>query len=87
VGVFRPGVVAGCNSSRTQNRVNREPADRSAALPLVGVGAGRWWAAAAAVGCRPLALLVLGADSRFFALLGSAPQELNTVRPEAKLTC
>jgi hypothetical protein len=29
----------------------------------------------------------LGDDSRFFALLGSAPQELNTVRPEAKLTC
>jgi hypothetical protein len=29
----------------------------------------------------------VGADSRFFALLGSAPQELNTVRPEAKLTC
>jgi hypothetical protein len=29
----------------------------------------------------------LGADSRFFALLGSAPQELNTARPEAKLTC
>jgi hypothetical protein len=28
----------------------------------------------------------IGADSRFFALLGSAPQELNTVRPEAKLT-
>jgi hypothetical protein len=28
----------------------------------------------------------LGDDSRFFALLGSAPQELNTVRPEAKLT-
>ena len=26
-------------------------------------------------------------DSRFFALLGSAPQELNTARPEAKLTC
>ena len=26
----------------------------------------------------------LGADSPFFALLGSAPQELNTVRPEAK---
>jgi hypothetical protein len=31
--------------------------------------------------------LALGADSRFFALLGSAPQELNTVRPEAKLAC
>jgi hypothetical protein len=30
---------------------------------------------------------VVGDDSRFFALLGSAPQELNTVRPEAKLTC
>jgi hypothetical protein len=29
----------------------------------------------------------LGEDSRFFALLGSAPQELNTVRPEAKLKC
>jgi hypothetical protein len=29
----------------------------------------------------------LGDDSRFFALLGSAPQELNAVRPEAKLTC
>jgi hypothetical protein len=29
----------------------------------------------------------LGADSRFFTLLGSAPQELNTARPEAKLTC
>jgi hypothetical protein len=28
----------------------------------------------------------VGADSRFFALLGSASQELNTVRPEAKLT-
>jgi hypothetical protein len=27
-----------------------------------------------------------GDDSRFFALLGSAPQELNTARPEAKLT-
>jgi hypothetical protein len=34
-------------------------------------------------------LLGVGDDSRFFALLGSAPQEqeLNTVRPEAKLTC
>jgi hypothetical protein len=31
--------------------------------------------------------LLLSADSRFFALLGSAPQELNTVRPEAELTC
>jgi hypothetical protein len=31
-------------------------------------------------------LSALGDDSRFFALLGSAPQELNTVRPEAKLT-
>jgi hypothetical protein len=30
---------------------------------------------------------VLGDDSRFFALLGSAPQELNTTRPEAKLEC
>jgi hypothetical protein len=30
--------------------------------------------------------VVLGDDSDFFALLGSAPQELNTVRPEAKLT-
>jgi hypothetical protein len=29
---------------------------------------------------------IVGDDSRFFALLGSAPQELNTVRPEAKLT-
>jgi hypothetical protein len=29
----------------------------------------------------------VGDDSRFFALLGSAPQELNTARPEAKLTC
>jgi hypothetical protein len=33
------------------------------------------------------AALVLGADRRFFALLGSAPQELNTARPEAKLKC
>jgi hypothetical protein len=33
-------------------------------------------------------LLGVGADSRFFALLGSTPQELNAVRPEeAKLTC
>jgi hypothetical protein len=31
--------------------------------------------------------LSVGDDSRFFALLGSAPQELNTVRPEAKLAC
>jgi hypothetical protein len=31
--------------------------------------------------------LAIGDDSRFFALLGSAPQELTTVRPEAKLTC
>jgi hypothetical protein len=30
---------------------------------------------------------LVGADSRFFALLGSAPQELNTARPEAKLAC
>ena len=29
----------------------------------------------------------LGADSHFFALLGSTPQELNTTRPEAKLRC
>jgi hypothetical protein len=34
-----------------------------------------------------LFLVLVGADSRFFALLGSAPQELNAVRPEAKLTC
>jgi hypothetical protein len=32
-------------------------------------------------------VIPLGGDSRFFALLGSAPQELNTARPEAKLTC
>jgi hypothetical protein len=31
-------------------------------------------------------IIQIGADSVFFALLGSAPQELNTVRPEAKLT-
>jgi hypothetical protein len=31
--------------------------------------------------------LYIGYDSRFFALLGSAPQELNAVRPEAKLAC
>jgi hypothetical protein len=35
----------------------------------------------------PSAASSVGDDSRFFALLGSAPQELNTVRPEAKLTC
>jgi hypothetical protein len=35
----------------------------------------------------PLGPLAVGADSRFFALLGSAPQELNTTRPEAKLKC
>jgi hypothetical protein len=29
--------------------------------------------------------VITGDDSRFFALLGSAPQELNTARPEAKL--
>jgi hypothetical protein len=29
----------------------------------------------------------VGEDSRFFALLGSAPQELNTTRPVAKLKC
>jgi hypothetical protein len=29
----------------------------------------------------------VGEDSRFFALLGSAPQELNAIRPEAKLKC
>jgi hypothetical protein len=29
----------------------------------------------------------IGADSPFFALLGSAPQELNTIWPEAKLEC
>jgi hypothetical protein len=28
-----------------------------------------------------------GEDSPFFALLGSAPQELNNIRPEAKLEC
>jgi hypothetical protein len=28
---------------------------------------------------------LVGADSPFFALLGSAPQELNNIRPEAKL--
>jgi hypothetical protein len=33
-----------------------------------------------------LAKAKVGDDSDFFALLGSAPQELNTVRPEAKLT-
>ena len=36
--------------------------------------------------CLCLAYGILGDDSDFFALLGSAPQELNTVRPEAKLT-
>ena len=45
---------------------------------------GRRWPKAKGLTCY---LLILGADSRFFALLGSAPQELNTVRPEAKLTC
>jgi hypothetical protein len=39
------------------------------------------------VECARRAAMALGDDSRFFALLGSAPQELNTVRPEAKLTC
>jgi hypothetical protein len=29
----------------------------------------------------------VGDDSRFFALLGSALQELNAIRPEAKLEC
>jgi hypothetical protein len=42
-------------------------------------------------GCFFFCFCSLGDDSRFFALLGipvgSAPQELNTVRPEAKLTC
>jgi hypothetical protein len=36
---------------------------------------------------RQEAQVAIGADSPFFALLGSAPQELNTTRPEAKLEC
>ena len=45
------------------------------------------WPLNRAVGRIYIRKIVLGDDSRFFALLGSAPQELNTVRPEAKLTC
>jgi hypothetical protein len=36
---------------------------------------------------RPGSRVVVGADSPFFALLGSAPQEPNNIRPEAKLEC
>jgi hypothetical protein len=52
-----------------------------AAAASSGLLAASRLALALALAARPV-----GDDSRFFALLGSAPQELTTGRPEAKLT-
>jgi hypothetical protein len=49
----------------------------------MGTGTGRLAPPAPA----PAESVRVGEDSHFFALLGSAPQELNTTRPEAKLKC
>ena len=68
-----PSCAAG--STTQYAAVRREQGGRAVAAAAVRSAS---WVVCSAV--------LLGDDSRFFVLLGSAPQELNTVRPEAKLT-